>query len=50
MSWPAPLRSIVMAREADAVWTKGLEILGYPPTWATTGKELDQVRQAFKEK
>jgi hypothetical protein len=38
-----------MARGVDAVWVKGLEIFEYPPAWTTTGKEMNQVRQGFKE-
>ena len=46
--WTAPLRSLVKLHGADAVWQKGLAALGYPPTWATQGSEVAQVRRALE--
>lgn len=45
--WPALLRPLVQAHGVDAVWIKGLEALGFPPTWAATGSEINTVRRAF---
>jgi len=45
--WPAQLRTLVQAHGVDAVWNQGLEILGYPPTWAIRGSEIAQIRRAF---
>ena len=45
--WAAPLARIVRARGADAVWTAGLDVLEYPPTWANTPAEIKAVLDAI---
>src|SRR5262249_49475899 len=47
-SWPARLRHYVRSLGADAVWTTGVPVLGYPPTWATSGAELVAVERVLK--
>ena len=36
----------VAARGADVVWSEGLKVLGYPPTWAHTMNEVARVVRA----
>lgn len=45
--WPAPLQQLCLTHGVDAVWKKGLGVLGFPPNWASTAKEVFPVVQAF---
>lgn len=46
--WTAPLLKLIQLHGADAVWTTGLEVLGYPALWAQTGKEVLAITEALK--
>lgn len=46
--WPTLLRSLAQTLGADVVYTKGLEHLGYPPTWATAAKEYAEITTILK--
>ena len=48
--WPAQLHPFLTSSGADAVWQTGVRVLGYPPTWAMTGREVLAVVQALKGK
>jgi hypothetical protein len=45
--WPAQLRNLVQSYGADAVFSRGLETLGYPPTWIHTAPEASRVATAL---
>lgn len=42
------MRALVARHGAGEVWRKGLEALGFPPTWTTNGRELVAVRKALE--
>jgi hypothetical protein len=35
---------------ADAAFQTGLQILGFPPTWATTNSEVEALRRGLEIK
>lgn len=43
------MRSLVERHGPAEVWQRGLAVLGYPPTWALTGRELVTVRKALED-
>lgn len=48
--WPAPLQSFCLALGVDAVYEVGLDVLGFPPTWANTARELFAVVKVVEGK
>lgn len=44
--WTSPLWKLVTAHGVDAMWNLGLDVLGYPPTWASTAQENKLVMDA----
>ena len=44
--WPTPLQDLFRARGVDVVFFTGLEVLGYPPTWATAAGDYIAVMDA----
>lgn len=48
--WTAPLLKLIQLHGADAVWTTGLEVLGYPALWAQTGKEVLAITGALQKR
>lgn len=44
--WPSQIREFVQTHDAAEVYQKGLDKLGYPPTWLhTTGEAMAVVQQ-----
>lgn len=48
--WTAPLLKLIQLHGADAVWQMGLEVLGYPPVLAQTGKEVLAITDALQKR
>lgn len=46
---PALLRPLVQAHGAKAVLETGLEVLGFPATWVTSGVEVAALRKALSQ-
>lgn len=47
MQWDEILVPLCRRHGEAVVWEEGLKALEYPPTWATTGRELDVVIGCF---
>ena len=41
------LRRAVELHGAARLWNAGLDVLGYPANWATSGKEVVRLQQAL---
>jgi len=39
-AWPNCLHGVIARRGISWVWVVGLRVLGFPPTWAGTGKDV----------
>ena len=48
-AWPDELRSAVALCGPDVVWSAGLAVLGYPPTWIDSGKGVRAVLQRLRQ-
>jgi len=48
MNWPAGLRSLVEQHGERRIWSAGIEVLGYPPTWADYQGEQLKVALSLK--
>lgn len=46
--WPTQLRKYVLSRGADVVENAGLDVLGYPATWAATPREFLELLTALE--
>lgn len=46
--WPYPLRRLCEAYGVDAVWTIGLDVLGYPPLWDPGGAEIAAIKTRLR--
>jgi hypothetical protein len=47
--WPAELRAAVRQHGTAVVYAEGMRALGFPPTWAMTGREVAAVRRSLPE-
>jgi hypothetical protein len=45
--WPAELRPAVRRHGAATVYAVGMAALGFPPTWAMTGRDFAAVRRSL---
>ena len=46
--WPIPLWELCESRGPDLVYSVGMELLKYPPTWCELPMEFDAVNNAMK--
>jgi hypothetical protein len=46
--WPERIRPLLDLHGSDSVWRTGVRVLGFPPTWAATGKDLLLIERALK--
>ncbi len=42
-NWPLPLRRLCETHGEETVYFEGLAILGYPPTWNPTGRDINTI-------
>lgn len=47
--WPRGLDDLVAKHGGRAVYAVGLQALGYPPTWSTSGAEFVTVKRALQQ-
>lgn len=43
--WPKEFYSLLDRFGTDLVWSVGLHLLGYPPTWSPTGREFVSIKR-----
>jgi len=44
----SPVAEIAKEFGISEVWNQGIDLLGYPPTWADTPQELIRLRKQLK--
>ncbi len=49
LDWPADLVQFVEQHGVSVVWEKGEAALGYPPTWATSAREIATVKRSLEK-
>lgn len=48
--WPPGLLDLVEQYGGDAVYAAGMEVLGFPATWANCGEEFKKIREQLASK